>query len=435
MTRADVKIKITLARSFQRWTRILITQKCPITTPEQTAAQPTSLMEPASTGLHSIWWCCSSCASWQCTWRGGSLRWFTHAAGNLSNPNPTPHQPGSPFGYSLQQPTLCDSCRQAQLLAALQLLSLSGIPATVTWELRPSHAVYTHWPPTSTLRRSTSYQPVHYQPDYNQPGLIAMRGPAAYDSDSSSVTSGPRVRHHMMHGPLQAPANLHLYFHSVGSQVEAPDPSAEVPPGYRLLGRTANHRLIVERVHPWRALAWEAFARTLRVVGAIGIYLSHGIVRCICGSLVRVYRFITKYICAIPRNDEAGPVHALALADYEPGPASSVLFSPPDLHQVGGSGPLVATNQAEAEYTRRTVSRVIQPVEELSPDEVQDSSSDTEDETSSSMESTSSDGGMRAWACKRERSSTTGRLTPGIRHLLAEKKNKYIEKTEPETWP
>ena len=128
MTRADVKIKITLARSFQRWTRILITQKCPITTPEQTAAQPTSLMEPASTGLHSIWWCCSSCASWQCTWRGGSLRWFTHAAGNLSNPNPTPHQPGSPFGYSLPHPTLCDSCRQAQLLAALQLLSLSGIP-------------------------------------------------------------------------------------------------------------------------------------------------------------------------------------------------------------------------------------------------------------------------------------------------------------------
>ena len=45
---------------------------------------------------------------------------------------------------------------------------------------------------------------------------------------------------------------------------------------------------------------------------------------------------------------------------------------------------MIATNSAEAEYTRRTVSRIIAPIEEINPGRMEDSSSDDTDSYDSS---------------------------------------------------
>ena len=320
---------------------------------------------------------------------------------------------------------MCETCQQWQLIEALQLWSLRDTPAAITWDPRPRapeaarfFTPLTVSQPAHHFTPLTIYQPVRHftpltvypsasstwclwpttplrppplalQPPHGPPNGVIMRRPRCYDSDSSSADQPRRVHPaYAMEPPLNRVPTLALYFHSVGSQVEPPNPDAEVPPGFRVLGYTANQRMIIERSHPWRRMAWQGFVQGLRVVGAIGIYLASGVVRCIYSALIRMYRFVTRFLCAIPRDAEDGPVHALAVSDQDPGPVSAQLFTPPDLCQVGGAGaPLTATNPAAAEYTRRTVSRVLDPIEDLSPRRMEDSSSDEPPSTDSSDDS------------------------------------------------
>ena len=398
MTRADVKTTKHSISQSQRWHNLrrsptLLTRRT--TTQPRTAHQ--SPMEDQPWGRQRLTlWCCSSCCVWQASWLGG---WPSYWCLNAEAPfNPTSGltlqaTTHTYSGSSLNRPLVCDSCRQYRLLEALSLLSLANVPAHITWELPPRAP--SPGPHFTTLYQPTTYVPwptTLYRPVPHRHGVYqrsAMRRPSQYDSDSSTSAASPRrprayAMEHQLNPPLNQVPTLALYFHSIGSQIEPPNPEAEVPPGYRLLGRTANSRLIVERVHPWRQLAWQGFVQGLRVVGAIGTYLATGLVRCLCGALIRVYRFVARFLCAIPRDREDGPVHALPLSDLDPGPVSAHLYNPPDLCQVGGThAPLTAANHQEAEYTRRTVSRVIAPIEEIPPDRMEDSSSD-ESETSDS---------------------------------------------------
>ena len=318
---------------------------------------------------------------------------------------------------------MCETCQQWQLIEALQLWSLRDVPAAIPWEPRPGTTQTAHFSTPLTVYQPvrhfspplTVYPPAshHFSPPLTAypsasstwcmwpttllrplplapqpPNGVIMRRPRCYDSDSSADQPRRAPHAYAMEPPLHRVPTLALYFHSVGSQVEPPNPDAEVPPGYRVLGYTANQRMIIERSHPWRQVAWQGFVQGLRVVGAIGVYLASGVVRCLYSALIRMYRFVTRFLCAIPRDAEDGPVHALAVSDQDPGPVSAHLFNPPDLCQVGGAGaPLTATNPAAAEYTRRTVSRVLDPVEDLSPRRMEDSSSDEPDSTDSSDDS------------------------------------------------
>ena len=395
MTRVDMETKNHSISTSQRWH----SRRSPTSLKRRTTTRPRtthkSLMADQPWGQQRLTlWCCSQCCAWQASWCGVWPNWWCQGAGDPFNPRSGLILQATPHTYSgsrLNRPLVCDNCRQYLLLEALSLLSLNNVPAHVTWELPRAPSTGHHFTPLS------QYQPTNYvpypwpwpttlsRPIPHRQGIrqrSAMRRPSQYDSDSSSAASPRRPpRAYAMELPLNPPLNqaptLALYFHSIGSQVEQPNPEAEVPPGYRLLGRTANSRLIVERVHPWRQIAWQGFVQGLRIVGAIGTYLATGLVRCICGALIRVYRFVARFLCAIPRDREDGPVHALPLSDLDPGPVSAHLFNPPDLCQVGGDhAPLTAANHQEAEYTRRTVSRVIAPVEEIHPGRMEETSSD-----------------------------------------------------------
>ena len=236
--------------------------------------------------------------------------------------------------------------------------------------------VVTHWAqpsnpwPLITAQEQAYSQPYYPGTPYQQlePAIYSNGSMRRMSSDSdSSLGSGHRRGRGRGHYSQQAspPPVLAVYFHSVASQVEPPDEHQEVPDGFRVLGETANHRLIVERVNPWKTLAWNSFVRSLRLVGAIGHYIATGFIRCVCGLVITVFRFVARFICAIPRSQEGGPVHALNIQDYEP---CRTLYNPPDVFQVGGTGPLLAKNPQEAEYTRRCVSVVAQPVQDLSPE-------------------------------------------------------------------
>ena len=399
MTRADLETKNHSISRSPRWHN---TRRSPTSLTRRTTTQlrktHKSLMADQPWGHQRLTlWCCSQCCVWQASWSGVWPNWWYQGAGDPFNPSNNLILQATAHTYSsssLNRPLVCDNCRQYLLLEALSLLSLTNVPAHFTWERPRAPPTGHHFTPLH------QYQPTNYAP-YPWPTTFyrplthrhrqrsTMRRPAQYDSDSSSAASPrrPRARAYAyaMEPPLNQAPTLALYFHSIGSQVEPPNPEAEVPPGYRLLGRTANSRLIVERVHPWRQMAWQGFVQTLRIVGAIGTYLATGLVRCICGALIRVYRFVARFLCAIPRNREDGPVHALPLSDLDPGPVSAHLFNPPDLCQVGGThAPLTAANHQEAEYTRRTVSRVVAPIEEIHPGRMEDSSSDESEPSDSS---------------------------------------------------
>ena len=291
------------------------------------------------------------------------------------------------YNYSSTVP-ICPTC----LLLALQAVHLCG-PNPFTWAYeeeflrwragQPNHFTsgWTRW---QTGEDSSQQQPITHQgwPTHQDwPHISTM------SSDSSSLGVGRRGRRQQQAQP-QPPPPLNLYFHSTAGQVEPPEDDPIIPPGYRLFGYTANGRIILERTRPWGRLAWETFCRGVRVVGAVGRYLLHGLFQCLCGLAVRTYRFVTEYIAVIPRTQEQGPVHVLPMQDYEP---TTAIVSPPDLHQVGGTGPLLANNSEEATYVRQTVSKIAQ-IEEAGSSSMHDTStSDMAEDSSSNDESEEED--------------------------------------------